>query len=189
MKKLIGLTGKTGSGKSSASKIFESLGAFVIDCDSIAHRALFEKEIIQKLKSFFPKEVFEGETVNRAALGKIVFSDKAKLKELNSIVHPWITSEVLKLAENSNADIVIIDGSELEASGIDEKCAHIIVVEAEESVRLKRIIARDNISREDALLRINAQVGYSKEAIILENNSTEKELRERIGKLYSRISE
>ena len=189
MKKLIGLTGKTGSGKSSAARIFETLGAFVIDCDSVAHRALLEKEIIKKLKLSFPPQIFNGETVSRAALGKIVFSDKDKLKELNAIVHPWITAEVLKLAQMSDKKIVIIDGSELEASGIDKKCAHIIVVEANESTRLERIMTRDKISRESALLRINAQAGYSKEAIILENNSTEKELEERIRKLYSFLME
>ena len=189
MKKLIGLTGKTGSGKTSASKFFKDLGAFVIDCDSIAHNALFDEKIIEELKKTFPTHIFENGKVNRKALGEIVFSNKDELKKLNSIVHPWICHAILTLAESAPAGIVIIDGSELEASGIDKKCEHIIVIEADEAIRLERIMARDNISIEAALLRINAQIPYSKKAIIINNDSGESNLRKEVERLYKIFSE
>lgn len=188
MKKLIGLTGKTGSGKSTAAKTFARLGAFVIDCDEIAHRALFDEAIIKKLLEIFPESIYENGEIKRSELGKIVFSDEEKLKTLNSIVHPWINSEILRLCENSSSDIVIIDGSELEASGIDEQCKHIIVTEATPSLRLERITQRDLISNEDAQRRIDAQKGYSKKAIVVTNDSTLKELEKKIEEVYKKIS-
>lgn len=188
MKMIVGLTGKTGSGKTTAAQIFTRLGAFVIDCDEIAHKALFDKDVIKKLLSVFPESICENGEIVRSELGRIVFSNSEKLLILNSIVHPWINSEVLKLCESSYADIVIIDGSELEASGIDKKCKHIIVMESPESLRLERITMRDSISADDAQRRINAQKDYSKKAIVITNDSTQSELEKKIEELYKKLS-
>lgn len=187
MKMLVGLTGKTGSGKTTAAKTFSRLGAFVIDCDEIAHKALFDKKVIKKLLAVFPESIYENGEIKRGELGKIVFSDPEKLKLLNSIVHPWITGEILSLFEKSVADIVIIDGSELETSGIDKKCKHIIVMESPENLRLERITKRDSISSDDAQRRIDAQKGYSKKAIIITNDSTPSELEKKIEEVYKKI--
>ena len=188
MKMLVGLTGKTGSGKSTAAEIFTRLGAFVIDCDKIAHKALFDKEVMKNLLEVFPASIYEDGKIQRAALGKIVFSDPEKLELLNRIVHPWITDEILRLCEESISDIVIIDGSELEASGIDSKCRHIIVMESPENMRFDRIIKRDAISKEDAQRRISAQKGYSKKAIIITNDSTQNELEKKVEEVYKKLS-
>lgn len=188
MKRLIGLTGKTGSGKSTAAKTFTRLGAFVIDCDEIAHKALFNEGIIKKLLDFFPESIYKNGQIQRKELGRLVFSDAEKLKLLNSVVHPWINEEILKLAKNSSAEIIIIDGSELEASGIDRECKHIIVMEAPEEMRLERVTKRDMISNNDAQRRINAQKGYSKKAIIITNDSTISELEKKIEEVYKKIS-
>lgn len=188
MKMLIGLTGKTGSGKSTAAKTFTRLGAFVIDCDKIAHEALLDKSIIKKLLEVFPESIYKNGEVQRHELGKIVFSSNEKLSLLNSIVHPWINNEILKRCETSPCDIVVIDGSELEASGIDKKCRHIIVTEASPSLRLERITKRDSISEDDAQRRINAQKDYSKKSIIITNDSTLEELEKKIEEVYKKIS-
>ncbi len=188
MKMLIGLTGRTGSGKSRAARIFEDLGAYVSDCDSIAHEVLFDNEIKKKLCELFSDSILDSENnIDRKALGAIVFSDKKKLLLLNGVVHKAIVEKCVSLCKDSGKDICIMDGSELEASGADLLCKHIVVIEADEKTRLERIMARDNISREEALMRMNSQKDYGKEAIIIENNLGEDELKENIRLLYNKF--
>lgn len=183
---LIGLTGKSGSGKSYAASLFKKWGALVIDCDKIAHEVLLKPEVTEKIRHYFGSDVFDGDIPNRKKLGEKVFSNAENLEMLNSIMHPVIVREILSCAENGR--LCVIDGSELEASGIDKKCEHIIVVKADESVRLARITERDKISTEQALLRIKAQKDYSKKAIVIENNTTPLEFEERLKKVMEDIN-
>ena len=188
MKKLIGLTGRTGSGKSSAAKIFEKLGIFTVDCDRVAHEVLLDGDVKAALVDAFSDVILdEVGNINRKALGSIVFEDSKKLKTLNSIVHGAILERCFTLCENSGSEICLIDGSELESSGADKKCNVMVVVTADEGVRLERIMARDNIDRESALRRIKSQKDYSKKAFIIENNAGEKELFEKISALLEKI--
>ena len=188
MKMLIGLTGRTGSGKSSAARMFEDLGAFVADCDSIAHEILFYNEIKEKLCKLFSDSILDSENnIDRKALGAIVFSDKNKLLLLNGVMHKAIVEKCVALCTESGNDICIMDGSELEASGADLLCKHIVVIEADEKIRLERIMARDSLKREDAIRRMNSQKDYSKEAIIIENNLGEEELLEKVRLLYNKF--
>ena len=188
MKMLIGLTGRTGSGKSSAAKIFESLGAFVADCDKIAHEVLRDEIVKQKLCALFSSDILDksGE-IDRKALGSIVFSDKKKLEQLNGVVHGAIVKKCVELCENSGKDICLMDGSELESSGADKLCRHIIVITADEETRLGRIMTRDNIDRETALKRAKAQSDYSKEAIVIDNGESEEVLSKKIVSLYNQF--
>lgn len=188
MKLLIGLTGKSGSGKTSAAKILTDLGAFVADCDLIAHEVLFDADVKEKLRASFSDVIFDKDgNVDRKALGNIVFADKKKLETLNSIVHGAIVERAMDMCLNCGRDICFIDGSELEASGVDEKCAHIVVIKADEDVRLRRIKERDGISADDALRRIRAQSDYKKRAIIIENNGDFNDLKTRITDLYQQF--
>lgn len=188
MKMLIGLTGRTGSGKSSAARMFENLGAFVVDCDSVAHEILFDNDIKKKLCQLFSDSILDSEkNIDRKALGAIVFSDEKKLLLLNGVVHKAIVEKCVDLCEESGSDICIMDGSELRSSGADLLCNHIVVIEADEKIRLERIMARDNISREDALRRMNSQKDYDRDAIIIKNNSGADELQKNIRLLYNKF--
>ena len=189
MKKIIvGLTGLSGSGKSTAARFFKEKGACVIDCDALAHRALCSDKIKKELQTEFGSPVFdENGNVSRKKLGAIVFSDGEKLKKLNRIVHPAVCSEALGTIAASDAHLAVIDGSELESSGIDEKCSHIIVISARRSIRLSRIIKRDSIAASDAQHRIDAQRPYSKKAIIIENNGSADELYSHLSEIYDKI--
>ena len=188
MKMLVGLTGKTGSGKSFAAKSFERLGAFVADCDVIAHEVLKDDAIREKLCAVFSTQILDKDNnIDRKALGRIVFADNKKLSLLNGIMHGEIIRRALMLCQNSGKDICIIDGSELEASGIDEKCDYVIVISANEDIRLKRIMARDNLDRESALRRMGAQKDYSKDAIFIINDEGKDALAEKINTLYNRF--
>lgn len=188
MKKLIGLTGKTGSGKSSAAKIFEELGVFCVDCDSVAHEVLQYDEVKKALVRTFSDVILdENGNVDRKALGGIVFSDSERLTVLNSIVHSAILKRCFELCENSGCDICLIDGSELESSGADKRCDVMVVVKADDDVRLRRIMARDGIDLETALKRMNSQKDYSKKAVVIENNGDEASLREKILTIYTGV--
>ena len=188
MKMLIGLTGKTGSGKSSAAKIFESLGAFVADCDKIAHSTLQTDDVKNRLKEAFSDEVFDKDgNIDRKKLGAVVFSDGKKLSVLNSIMHKAIVDKAIEMCQISGKDICILDGSEIESSGAYKKCAHVIVITADEDIRLERIMKRDEIDRESALMRIRAQKDYSKEAIFVNNNGNSEMLEKEIINLYNKF--
>ncbi len=185
IKVLIGLTGKSGSGKTYASAYFKKLGAYVIDCDRAAHNALTFPSVKEKIKNTFGEAVFTKSEVDRKKLGRIVFSDPKLLKKLNEIVHPEVTDFILSETESLKDQICIIDGSELEESGIDEKCKFVIVICADEKIRLERIIKRDSIAPLDAQRRIDAQKDYSKKALLIENNSTRAEFEKKLGDVYS----
>lgn len=188
MKMLIGLTGKTGSGKSSAAEIFEKLGAFIADCDKIAHTVLQDESVKEKLKDTFSQCIFdENGNVIRKELGAIVFSDSKKLETLNGIMHGAIVDKALDMCINSGKDICILDGSEIESSGAYKRCAYVIVITADEDIRLERIMKRDGIDRESALLRIRAQKDYGKEAIFVNNNGNTESLEKEITALYNQF--
>lgn len=188
--KIIGLTGKTGSGKSSAAEFFRQKGACVADCDKIAHGVLEEAEVKEKLREAFSEIIFDADgKVIRRELAKIVFSDAEKLKVLNNITHPVINGRVLEVLEKSGAVLGVIDGSELAASGIDKKCFRILVIKADDSVRLERIMKRDGIDENAALSRMKAQCDYSGEAIVIENNTTVSHLFEKLEIIYEDIME
>jgi len=188
MKMLIGLTGKSGSGKTTAARILTELGAFVADCDIIAHKVLEEDTVKEKLCENFGSTIFNSDgSIDRKALGSIVFSDSEKLAVLNGIVHGAITKKAIDMCTASGKDICFIDGSELEASGVDKKCAHIVVIYADEDIRLNRITERDKISKDSALLRIKAQKDYSKKAIIIKNNGDYDKLKLALTDLYNQF--
>ena len=188
MKKLIGLTGKTGSGKSIATKIFGELGVFCVDCDKIAHEVLFDRVVKEELVKNFSDAILDCDgNINRKALGEIVFADSEKLTILNGIVHSEILKRCFDLCENSGSEICLIDGSELESSGADKKCDIMVVITADDDMRLRRIMERDGIDRESALKRMNSQKDYSKEAVVIENNGDEASLREKILTVYMSV--
>lgn len=188
MKMLIGLTGKTGSGKSSAARIFENLGAFVADCDKIAHLTLQDSSVKENLRAAFTDKIFNSAgDVDRKRLGEIVFSDSEKLSLLNSIMHPAVVDKALELCVASGKDLCILDGSEIESSSAYKKCAHVIVVTADEEVRLDRIMKRDGIDRKSALMRMRAQKDYGQSAIYIENNDNQDVLKKEIINLYNKF--
>lgn len=188
--RVIGLTGGSGSGKSTAARIFEEMGAFIIDADKISHEITdSDQTVLAKIRETFSDEVFENGVLCRRALGKIVFGDKSALEKLNRIIHPAIAAKTVEIIENCGKDIVIIDAPLLfDVKVIADLCDETIAVCAPEQVRIDRIIARDGISCEMANQRINSQRSQQElaamaDTVIINDGDLEKLRRDIVGYL------
>ena len=171
---IIGLTGSSGSGKSTVAGMLEALGFLIIDCDALSKSIDSVDKYKALVEENFGREVFDGENISRKKLGRLVFSDKEKLGILTKISHPIIIELVIsKIKENLGKDI-IIDAPLLFESGLDSMCDTTIGIIADESLRSKRVMIRDSISEDYALARISSQQSsefYRKKcAFIIENN-------------------
>jgi len=157
---IFGITGGSGSGKTTALSELSKLGALIIDCDALYHGMLSEDaELKRELFERFPAAEKEG-SVDRKALGAIVFTDAHALTDLNRITHRHIgraVHELLREHAMNGGSIAAIDAVELISSGISDKCTAVIGISAEREIRLQRIMRRDSISREAAQMRIDAQ--------------------------------
>lgn len=157
MKSIIGLTGPTGSGKSSLRQVAENFGAAFIDCDTIVHH-LFETDAdcIKAVAAAFGEDTVENGRVNRKALALKAFASKEATRLLNETVFPFVTYAILKEISAKKEQIVILDAPTLYESGIDEICCLSVAVLADKKQRTRRIKERDNLSDEAAELRLTA---------------------------------
>ena len=189
--KVFGITGGSGTGKTTALKFFEKKEAVVIDCDALYHELLdTDAELNEELVKNFPGAEKNGK-INRKLLGNIVFNDGDKLSILNKITHKHVSESVDKIITNAamcGKKIVVIDAYAIIESGISKKCSAIIGVTAETEIRINRIIKRDNISKEEAQLRINAQNDdafyFNNCDYVIENNTTEVDFSQKLEKVY-----
>lgn len=160
---VVGLTGQTGAGKSTVSKIFAENGFAVINADIVA-RKVVEKgsNCLAEIEEFFGNDIIDTDgNLNRKKLAGIVFSDNAKLETLNSITYPYITGEILRLINEfseNNQKLILLDAPTLFESRADDFCEIIISVLADEDIREKRIISRDNLTHEQARKRMDSQL-------------------------------
>ncbi len=161
MKKLVGLTGKTGAGKSTVSALLKEKGAYIIDGDIVARKVLVDNvDLLNKLSEEFGERILNPDrTLNRLALAKVAFSSPEKTEKLNSIMHPEINKWIFDEAEKafSDYDVVIVDAAAIIESGFTEKSDYLIVVHAPLEIRKERIIKRDGLTEADADVRINGQ--------------------------------
>lgn len=170
---LIGLTGGTGAGKSSALAALEDLGGTVLDCDAVYHQMLRTDPALREAitAAFGPVFCPDG-SLDRQKLGTLVFSDHAALDRLNAIVHEYLPPELLRRAQGHT--LVGLDAISLMESGLGRLCACTVAVLAPAEDRVRRIMARDGISEDYARLRISAQQpdAFYRERCshILENN-------------------
>ncbi len=183
---ILGITGGTGCGKTTALRTLEELGALIIDCDAVYHGLLMEnRELLAEIDSAFPG-VVSGGVLDRKALGAVVFSEAEALARLNGITHKYVGLEIDRLLENwamSGGRLAAIDAIELFGGNLAGRCKATFAVLADRDKRIERIMARDSITREYAALRVDAQKpdSYFEEKCdyILKNNSTEEEFREK----------
>jgi dephospho-CoA kinase len=193
----IGLTGGIGSGKTTAAKRFLALGARVYHADEISRRALDPGAVCyDRVVSAFGQEILrEDGTIDRKRLGQIVFADAEKLQLLNGIIHPYVIDELFARAEQDLADeengIAIFEVPLLFESGLHEKMDHNIVVSSTEENRIQRVMERDNLTREQVLSRIHAQMPEEEKLLmadsILFNDGSADDLHRQVDALYEML--
>ena len=153
---IFGITGGTGCGKTTALQAIECLGGLVLDCDAIYHELLkTDPSLLESINSRFPGVVENGE-LQRKKLGAIVFADPQALLDLNAITHAAVKAEVERRLETAPA-LAAIDAIELFDSGLASLCDATVAITAPLEDRVKRLMARDNISEDYARSRIAAQ--------------------------------
>ena len=155
MNKIIGLTVPTGSGKSSAALIAKNYGIKVVDCDKLARKAVKKGSdgLNDLVAAFSPGILKKDGALNRRELAKRAFSSKKNTELLNKTLLPHIAKLV---KAELNGKTVLLDAPTLFESGLDSVCDVTIAVLANKDDRIKRIMERDKLSLENALLRINA---------------------------------
>lgn len=153
---ILGITGGTGCGKTTVLQAVRELGGTVLDCDAIYHRLLEQSsQLLLAIEKRFPGVVTEGK-LDRKKLGAQVFADPNALLDLNRIAHGAVKQEVLRLL-TPKPELAAIDAIALFEGGLAELCDYTVAVTAPKEARLRRLMARDGITEEYALARINAQ--------------------------------
>lgn len=160
MKKLVALTGKTGAGKSTVGDFLKEKGAYVIDGDIVAREVLdANPSLLPQLCDTFGDILNPDGTLNRKKLAAAAFSTPENTEKLNSIMHPAINESIRGKVKKAfeTYDVAVVDAAAVIECGFAAECDMTVTVHAPEEVRKSRIMARDGISQEDALVRINGQ--------------------------------
>ena len=155
---VVGLTGGIACGKSNLSSALRAEGARVIDADEIS-RSLTASggDALPAIRAAFGDGVFEGDSLNRQALGSLVFQDEAARKTLNGILHPLVLKEMRRQMDEA-AGPVVLDVPLLFECGIDTWCDEVWCAYLPQREQVKRLMARDGLTRREALGRIHAQM-------------------------------
>ena len=154
---ILGLTGGTGAGKSSALRALQSLGGMVIDCDKVYQEVLDgSSEFQNAINAQFPGVFGADGRLNRKKLGQEVFAKKDRLEELNRIVFRFLVPELEQRITAADG-LYAIDAINLFESGLDRLCDRTVAVTAPTELRVRRIMVRDDIPEQYARLRVFAQ--------------------------------
>ena len=193
---IVGLTGGIASGKSQVSRYFKELGVEVIDADEIA-RELFSANSphLITLREEFGDLIFnQDKTLNRKALGNIVFSNPEKLAWLNQLTHPLVAEQILYQLSQSHSPYVILDVPLLikldgsTPSYLGEIINRVLVIDVTEETQVKRVIRRDNISKEHAMKIFSTQATTEQRKAnaddIIDNNGGLQSLKAQVLKLH-----
>jgi len=155
----IGLTGGIGSGKTTVAHIFEVLGIPVYYADEAAKSLMNEDpELKRQIEKLFGPDVYKEGKLDRHLLGSLVFSDTEKLRQLNDIVHPATRKDGARWMSLQKAPYAIKEAALIFEAGLRPDFDYVIGVTAPESLRISRVIKRDQSSREKVLERIRQQM-------------------------------
>ena len=190
---VIGLTGDIAAGKSTVTGYLRSRGYLVIDADIVARDVVVKgsQGLGELVKNFGCEILLEDGTLNRRGLGSLVFGDDKKLSLLNSIMHPRITGEIESRIEESDSDVVFVDGALLFETGFNKKADEMWYIRVPDDLRLKRLMDRDGFTEEEAKARINSFVKDNeykiRESVVIDNEGDLVDLFEKVEILLQRF--
>ena len=189
----IGLTGGIGSGKTTVAKVFELLNVPVYYADAASKRLYkTDKQLIKKMKEHFGDDIYNQDELNRTKLAAIVFDNPEKLNLLNTLVHPPTIEDAQQWMQAQTTPYVIKEAALLFESGSVASLDYVIGVHAPQHVRLKRVMDRDQTTREEVLNRMNRQIDEEIKMklcdFVITNNEQELVIPQVI-KLHNRIKE
>lgn len=196
-KKVIGILGGVGSGKSTVTGQFASLGCAVIDADRIAHDVLGLPEVVEAVCERFGESVLDADGgVDRAVLGRLVFEDTEGLAFLNALIHPRVLSrcEALMAASQAKPEVraIVLDLPLLVEVGWEKKCDFLIFVACDFEKRLKRASKNGKFDANQLKKREKCQISLDKKREIahytINNNSDISDVAEQIAQLFSSIT-
>jgi dephospho-CoA kinase len=193
----VGLTGSIAVGKSSVLAVFREMGCATLDADKIAHSVMEpDREAYSDVVREFGEEILAADrTIDRAKLGAVIFADAERRKRLNEIVHPRVIAEqnrlLAEIEEQSPDSIAIIDAALMIESGGYKRLDKLIVVFCDARSQLERLMRRNNLSREEAELRIRAQMSSDEKRKYadyeIDTSGTFEETRKRVVEVYEEL--
>ncbi|MCL1788959.1 MAG: dephospho-CoA kinase [Oscillospiraceae bacterium] len=182
-KKIIGLTGMSGAGKSTASEFLKTHGFCVIDCDKVANETIARSPCTDRVRVAFPEIITDGK-FDRKKAAEVLFTSPIKLEQYQKIVFPYVIYSVIRFIKTSSSEKVLLDAPTLFQSGADDLCDEIIAVVAARKTCVERIMKRDCISKRAALMRLDNQPNemfFRENAVhVIENNESKDALAEKI---------
>lgn len=190
---VVGLTGQTGAGKSTLTKVFTEMGYAVIDADKVARTVSNDPDVLRKLCAVFGDEILTPDgALDRRLLAAKTFSDKEQLEKLNAVMYPPIIEKIeeqIKALKEAGEQKILLDAPTLFESGAQRLCDCKVSVLAAPALRKERIMRRDGLSSREADDRMSAQHGdrfyILRSDYIIRNNGSEQELLEQ-GKLIAK---
>lgn len=155
----VGVTGGVGAGKTIVCQVFEKLGVPVFNSDQQAKLIVDSDELVKQAIINLLGNVYEQGKMNRAKVASIVFSNEESLKKLNAIIHPAVGKAYESFCEHySHIPYTIKEAAILFETGINKKLDKVVVVAAEDEVRINRVMKRDNVKRDEVIARMNNQM-------------------------------
>lgn len=192
--KVIGVTGGIGSGQSTVCEIFKKMGCKVINVDEKAKQVIRKNKTVQKeLKREFGNKVFFSDgKLNRKLLASLVFNDENKTQVLNKIVHPRMVADVVEEMESARFSgrypLIVVDAALIYEISIEKLFEAVIVVFSNQSQRIKRVVQRDNVKKEEVIARMNRQIPLAEKQkwadYVIDNRGEFSDLEKQVAKVF-----
>jgi len=194
---VIGLTGGIACGKSTVAKMLTDLGSIIVDADKIAREVVEPGQagLLQIVDRFGEGVLFEDGTLNRKALGAIVFSDSSARQDLNQILHPLIRQVMKERKEQAlalNPPLVVLDIPLLFESKLQPMVEQVVVVYTPRKLQLQRLMERDQISMQEAEQRIASQMDIEKKKeladFVIDNSGSLEDTKRQVEAIFVKLS-